>query len=57
MLAHETKRWLSEHRIKALDWPAHSPDLNEMDRRLCKLWNKIQQVWNEVDVEFLFEAN
>jgi len=69
MLAHETKRWLSEHRIKVLDWPAYSPDLNpiehlwnEMDHRLRKLpgnisnkddlWNKIQQVWNEVDIEF-----
>jgi len=67
--AHETKRWLSEHRIKVLDWPAYSPDLNpiehlwnEMDHRLRKLpgnisnkddlWNKIQQVWNEVDIEF-----
>ena len=42
--AHETKRWLSEHRIKVLDWPAYSPDLNpiehlwnEMDHRLRKL--------------------
>jgi len=22
--AHETKRWLSEHRIRVLDWPAYS---------------------------------
>ena len=67
--ATETKRWLDEHDIKVLDWPAYSPDLNpiehlwnEMDRRLRKLpgsisskddlWNKIQQVWNEIDVEF-----
>ena len=66
--ANSTKRWLKNNKIKVLDWPPQSPDLNsiehlwnEVDRHLRHfpgqisgkedLWNKIQQVWLEIDVE------
>ena len=66
--ATSTKRWLRRNRVKVLDWPPQSPDLNpiehlwnEVDRRLRHLpgqissredlWNKIQQIWQEIDID------
>jgi len=63
-----TQAWIRRKRLRTLDWPAQSPDLNPIEhrwdlveRRLRKLpelptsqkdlWEKIQDVWNEIKVE------
>ena len=62
------RNWLVKSKLKVLDWPSRSPDLNpiehlwaEVELRLRRLvppptslrglWDKLQDVWNGVEVE------
>lgn len=62
------KAWLGKNKVRCLDWPAQSPDLNpienlwgEVERRLCgqkfnnkdALFQAVNNIWNSLPTELI----
>jgi hypothetical protein len=58
--SNSTKQWIDNHKIRTLDWPSRSPDLNPMENlwgivsrdvyKNGKQYNNVSQLKNEIQV-------
>ena len=42
-----SKRWLKDHRVKTIDWPPYSPDLNPIEHLWWALKKKLYELYPE----------